>query len=235
MKIANYLTLAFATLAIGQVSAADTSVFAGISAAENSTFGHVGGVWAMNGDLDKDGMLLRGMLSYGQYDYDTTAVPGGNVEGDAFGAELGVGYQWVTPGSRFSIYGGVDYQDHDLSPNDPSNSVNGSETGAIVQAEIETLGSPWYGNLIGKYSTTYDSYWVRGRAGYAFGNITIGPELVLGGNNEYDETGYGLFLSAPITQAVAFTISAGHRNAEGDGSRKDESGAYVAAGISAKF
>lgn len=235
MKLTKYVVAALSILTIGQASAADTSVFAGVSAANTSAFGYIGGVKAMNGDLSKSGVLLRGMLSYGEYDYGTTAVAGGKVEGDAIGAELGIGYQWVNPGNRFSLYGGIDHQDHDLSPNDSSNDVRGAKTGAAIQAEVETLGSPWYGALIGKYSSAYDSYWTRGRVGYAFGNLTVGPEVILGGNKEYDESRYGLFLNTSISKSLSLSLSAGHRNAKGDNARDDQTSGYVAVSVTANF
>ena len=232
MKLAAAVLL---SLAATQASAAGNMVFGGASVAEDSTFGYLGAVHAMNGDLSKQGVLLRGLLSYGEYNYDTTAVVGGNVDGQATGAELGVGYQWVNPGSRFSLYAGIDHQDHDLSPNDASNKVDGGETGGAVQAEFETLGSPWYGGLIGKYSSTYETYWVRGRVGYAFGSMIVGPEVVLGGNEEYDEKRYGLFLNVPVSTSVSVSVSAGHYKAEGDSAIRDQSGGYVGLNISSQF
>lgn len=235
MKITRVAALVLSTLAMGQAQAAGMSVFAGISGSDESTFGYIGGVYAMNGDIAKEGLLLRGLLSYGEYDYDTTGVVGGNVEGEAIGAELGVGYQWVNPGSRVSLYAGIDHQDHDLSPADATNSVNGDETGAQIQAEIETLGTPWYGSLIGKYSSAFDTHWVRGRVGYTFGNITVGPEALSAGNDEYEETQFGLFLNMPISNGVTLSVSAGHREAEGDNARDDQSGGYAGLSFNARF
>lgn len=223
------------SLVATQANAAGNIVFGGVSAAEDSTFGYLGAVHAMNGDLSKEGLLLRGLVSYGEYNYDTTAVAGGNVDGEATGVELGVGYQWVNPGSRFSLYAGIDHQDHDLSPSDATNQVSGAETGGAVQAEFETLGSPWYGGLIGKYSSTYETYWVRGRVGYTFGSLTVGPEVILGGNEEYDEKRYGLFLNMPVSQSVAVSLSAGHYKSEGDSAIRDQSGGYVGLNISNQF
>ena len=235
MKIVNLTAAVLSALVVGQASAADTAVFAGVSAAKKASFGYIGGVKAMNGDLSKDGVLLRGMLFYGEYDYDTVAVAGGKVEGKATGVELGIGYQWFNPGNRFSLYGGIDHQDYDLSPNDTGNTVNGAKTGVAIQAEIETLGSPWYGGLIGKYSGVYDSYWVRGRVGHAFGSVTIGPEVILGGNKEYDETRYGLFLDMSVSKSITLSLSAGQREAEGKRARADQTGGYVAVSIATRF
>jgi hypothetical protein len=235
MKIVNLAVALLSALVAGQASAADTGMFAGVGSARKTTFGYIGGTRAMNGDLSKNGVLLRGMLYSGRYDYDTVAVAAGKVEGKVVGAELGVGYQWFNPGSRFSIYGGIDHQNHDLSPNDTGNSVNGAKTGAAVQAEIETLDSPWYGGLIAKYSSAYDSYWVRGRVGYPFGSVNIGPEAILVGNESFKESRFGLFLDVPVSKSTALSLSAGHRKSKGDNAREDQTGGYVDASVSVRF
>jgi hypothetical protein len=236
MNVIKLIPCLLAAAFAGQTHAAGASIFAGISGADESTFGYVGGVYALNGDVATEGMLVRGLLSYGEYDYDTTAVAGGSVEGEATGFELGIGYQWVNPGSRFSIYAGVDHQDHDLSPNDVSNSVNDDETGAQIQAEIETLGtSPWYGSLIGKYSSAFDGYWTRGQLGYKFGSVAVGPEVVLAGNEEYEETRYGVFVNVPVSSTFSVSLSAGHRKAEGDSGRDDQSGGYAGLTLTTLF
>jgi len=235
MRIAATFAAFISALCIGHANAAGTVVFAGISSGSKSTFTYLGGVRAMNGDLFRQGALMRGMISYGKYDYDTTAVAGNKVNAKASGIELGVGYQWVNPGNRFSIYGGIDYQDHALSPNDPINEVNGSKTGAAIQAEFETLGSPWHGSVIGKYSGAYDTIWARGRVGYSFGAVTIGPEAIHGANKEYKENRYGLFLNVPVSKATALSFSAGHRKSEGGQARSSQSGSYLGANLSANF
>lgn len=232
---ATILSAALSAIFIGHANADANAVYAGISAAEDSTFGYIGGIRAWNGDISKSGFLLRGKVLYGEYDYKTTAVPGGDVDGDAYHIELGIGYQWVNPGNRISLYGGVDHQNHDLSPNDTRNSTRGSTTGAAVQGEIETLGQPWYGGLIGKYSTANDTYWVRGRAGYKFGSVTVGPEAIGAGNNEYSEIRYGLFLGFAATKSTAVSLSAGHRRADGDNDRKNQSGGYLGVDVSTTF
>jgi len=228
------LSIALATV-VGPAHADANVVFAGVSAAQDSTFGYFGGIRAWNGDLSKSGFLLRGMAIYGDYDYKTTAVPSGHVDADVTHVELGVGYQWVNPGNRVSLYGGVDYQNHDLSPNDTRNSTRGSTTGAMVQGEIETLGSPWYGSLIGKYSAANDSYFVRGRAGYTFGSVTTGPEAIGAGNNEYHEYRYGLFLNFAATKTTGLSFSAGHRRADADNGRKHQSSGYLTANVTTTF
>lgn len=215
--------------------AADTAVFVGLSSASRTHFAYIGGAKAINGGIDKSGPLLRGMLYTGDYDYDTTAVVGGKVDGKFNGAELGGGYQWIQPNSRLSLYGGIDYQKHRLSPDDPSNKVKGGKTGAMLQGEMETVGLPWYGNLIVKYSDPHRANWVRGRLGYGIGNIVVGPEAISEGSKSFKESRYGLFLNVPVSAATALSFSAGHRKARGDGARVDQTGGYADASLSIKF
>ena len=227
--------MAFAFLAMGGAHAADTSVFAGISGTSHSTFGYLGGVKAINHDLSQNGILLRGLVYYGEYDYDTTAVTQGKVDGKATGAELGIGYQWANPNNRISLYASVDHQDHHLSPNDTKNSVRGGDTGAAVQAEAETLDTAWYGGFIEKYSTANDSYWVRGRVGYVLGNMALGPEAILAGNKEYDESRLGVFLNTAVSKATTLSFSVGTRKSEGNRSLSSQKGTYGGVSVTTNF
>jgi hypothetical protein len=235
MKNVQYVVAVVSILVSSHVSAEESSVNAGVSASGNSTFVYISSVTAANGDLSKNGFLLRSQVIYGVYDYDTTAVTTGTVDGTAFGVEFGGGYQWVNPGVRYSLYGSVDHQNHHLNPIDSGNTVGGAKIGAVIQAEVETTGLLWYGSLIGKFSSANNAYWARGRAGYTFSNITVGPEGVASGNNEYDETRYGLFVTMPVSKSLTASLSGGHRNASGDNSRADQSGGYATVNITANF
>lgn len=235
MKIVSLAFGLLSALIAGQSLAADTAVFAGLSSASRTSFGFVGGTKATNGDIAKDGLLLRGLLYSGRYDYDTVGVAGGKVDGKIDGVEVAVGYQWLQPNSRFSVYGGLDHQRHRLSPDDPGNSVKGGKTGALVQAEIETMGLPWYGNVIAKYSDPFNAHWVRGRLGYGVGSVVIGPEVINEGSTSFRENRYGLFLDVPVSGATSLSFSAGHRKSRGDGAREDQTGGYVDAGFAIKF
>jgi len=219
----------------GQVLAGERNVvFAGADVAEKSYAVYIGGVSAWNGDLAKNGFLLRAMAIFGEYEYDTTGVATGEVNADQLGLQAGIGYQWITNSARLSLYGSVDYQDHDTDPNDISNSVNGDETGAAVQAEVETMGSPLKFGLIGSYSSTNETYWARGRVGYAFSGFHAGPEVIFGGNQEYDENRYGLYAAWPSGN-MGFQVSGGYFDSQGDTSIRNEDGAYGGVGFSLSF
>ncbi len=210
-------------------------VFFGADGKDNSGSLFIGGVTALNGNLGKNGLLLRGVALGGSYDYDTTAVAGSDVDADLVRAELSLGYQWFLDSVRLSLYVGIDHQDHDLSPSDPTNSVEGSETGVIGQAELETLGKGWYLSLMGNGSSANDTYWAKGRVGYAFDKVNIGPEIGVSGNDEYEEERYGVYVTFNATDSVKVSISGGHSDTDGDNNVEDDDSGYLTASVSVTF
>jgi hypothetical protein len=220
----------------GNAAAQDsTVVFAGGDFREDSSYGYLGGIWAFNRDLGSDGFLLRAVGAYDAYKYHTASVTSGHVDVDHWRGQGGIGYQWFLNAARVSLYGGVDYQNHDQHPNDPTNKVRGDETGGMVQGELETLGSPFYLGLIANYSTAFDSYWGRARAGYKFGQATFGPELVFGGNERYDEQRYGAFVLWPFSEKVNLQVSGGYANVDAAHGRSEPDSGYGSVGISFAF
>lgn len=191
-------------------------LYSGVDFVEDAHFFYSGGIVALNRDISKNGVLLQGFLGTGDYEYQTTGVPGGNVDADLTMIRGMIGYQWFTPGTRIAGYVGFDWQDHDLNPKDPANPVAGSEGGFLVSGEMETVETkPLYLGLIGQYSTAHDTYWARARAGYRFGRFVIGPEGVFLGSVTYDAQRAGGFISVPLNLArdVYFevTLSGGYQ------------------------
>ena len=88
--------------------------------------------------------------------------------------------------------------------------------------------------MIGSYSGANDTYWARARFGYALSSVNIGPEIITSGNDSYDETRYGAFAQWDSGN-IGFTLSGGYYDSEGDRSRSDEDGGYIAAGLSFGF
>lgn len=217
---------ALAAFGVGPAAAdGSTVVFSGSDFKEDAAFTYVGGVHALNGDLGRDGFLLRVFGGYGEYQYATGNVIGGNVETDLVIVDAGVGYQIFGGGLRFSAYASASYEDHDQSPEDFTNPVRGSEWGFKGQGEVETLAdSPFYFGAIGSYSTAFDSYWVRGRAGLPIGHgLILGPEIVGLGAEDFDQVRYGAFLSGlPTIWSLVFggdskmSVSVGYADTTSD-------------------
>lgn len=217
---------------------ADTvQLYAGATASPDSYYGYLGAVGALNGDIGKDGFLVRASGAYGSYEYSRPGAT--DVDGDIYAGDLMLGYQTFfgadtfLSGGRATLYLGGDYQNHDLTPVDPLNRVNGTEAGFKSQAELAlnvtrlvSLG------LAGSYSTAYESYWSRAQLGYAYHGVTFGPEAAFMGNEAYDNQRYGAFLKdIAISQSVSMGVAGGYSHA----SRRGDSGVYGELSLSTTF
>jgi hypothetical protein len=169
--------------------------FSGGEVVKDSWETYSGGIFALNRDLSREGVLFRIMGAYGRYEYVDncpTCLPpavGNQHDGKMTQGDAMIGYQWVRNTVEVGLYVGVDYINHDISPPDPNNPVSGSETGFKVAGEIETktlqMGLPHYFFLEGSYSTAFETYYLLGRAGLNRNGTIFGVEGWLLG----DETG----------------------------------------------
>ena len=211
-----------------------TAVFFGDDVGPNSQVLYAGAVLALNGDLTREGVLLRGLGVYGWYDYRAAV---GDVDGRFSAFDAMIGYQWITQKMRIAGYIGIDHQDHHLSPFDPTNSVVGGETGLKIAGDITTgYGQPWYLNLSGSYSTAFDTYWSRLRIGQKFDQFTVGPEGLLFGNERFDAQRLGIFLGARLDGTpIEITISGGYHFEGGDGVFGNRDGVYGTLNIGFAF
>ena len=105
-----------------------TAIYTGVDVApDDSVAIWSGSIYAFNG-LGQSGVVLRTFGGHAWYEY-TSGAGFGEIDGDLSVANALIGYQVVQSNVRAALSIGVDYQDHDLSPNDPSNPIRGSETG----------------------------------------------------------------------------------------------------------
>lgn len=204
------LAASCAMAAIGH--AQDSAVlFGGIDGREKSSYSYLGIIDHLNGDVASDGILLRAFGTYGEYDYRSAAVAGGKVNADVTTFDAMIGYQKGLEDFFLRGYVGLDYEDHDLSPNNPFDSNRGSDIGVKVQGEIETgYLSPYYASVIGSYGTAKDRYWVRVRGGYNFDGCILGPEGLLTGTHESDEQRIGAFMTLTNLGRLGLSVSTGY-------------------------
>ena len=192
-------------------------LFSGFDMVTDASYSFQGLIVALNRDLSKDGFLLRLYGSHTDYEYNTTAVPGGKVDGDAWQGDAMIGYKISRGHIWAAAYIGVDYQNHDLTPDDTANPVRGSEVGFKVAADLATLRTetPLYFSLNGQYSTAFDSYWARARVGLNRGHMTFGPEVIALGNDAFDAQRVGGFLTFDVslapTMSFEVTLSGGYQ------------------------
>jgi hypothetical protein len=184
--------------------------FSGVDVAEGSTYTYSGVIVAWNGDLARDGVLVRAYGSWVGYDRD----PG---DGTGWQGDAMIGYRFTRGPVWGSIFIGVDVQDYDLDPDDPTERVRGSETGFKVAGDLSTaFGSPVYASIAGNYSTAFDSFWVRGRLGLYRSRVTWGAEASAFGNIDYEAQRLGGFVTLHDLNPFQYrpfdlTFSLGHQ------------------------
>jgi hypothetical protein len=184
--------------------------FSGVDTVQGSFYTYDGIVVALNGDLSRDGFMVRLYGSYVQYDLD----PGHGTgwQGDAM-----VGYRFSRGPVWGSIFIGVDTQDYNLRPDDPTAKVRGQETGFKVAGDLSTgYDQPFYASIEGNYSTAFDSYWARARVGLNRNKLTWGPEFSVLGNVDFDAQRLGGFVTIHDIQVLRLrpfdlTFSVGHQ------------------------
>ncbi len=212
-----------AALAGDRASIGDRSnlLFMGGDLTAQYGYPYVGFVHHFNGSIFGDGFLIRAFGSYTPYSYTTNAVPGGKVSGDAAGFDVMVGYQKVLQEITLRGFLGYEFENDDLSPDNPFDKNRGADSGVKVQGELETnYDTPYYANLIGSFGTAKDRYWTRLRVGYDFGWVILGPEALLLGSQEFDEQRGGIFVTVknigPMWVSVASGFSSKPANRSGD-------------------
>eukprot|EP00439_Symbiodinium_sp_Y106_P090063 s1_g2599.t1 len=173
--------------------------WAGVNFTDDSIYYFIGGMMDFDGDLGTSGGVLRAHIAGGQYDYTNGNVAGNNVDGDQYSLDLLVGYRMVDENQTVAIYAGVAAEDHDLSPNDTSNNVNGDEYGAkiLLDTNFNTKGDLGI-DFNASYSTVFDTYYSSLTLPYRFDGFSIGPEVVALGNEQFDQQRFGAAASIDI-------------------------------------
>ena len=210
--------------------------FLGADAREDAWYSYGGVNYAFNGDKSTSGFIAQAMVGYGEYEYATLL---GGVDGEVTEMDLGLGYQWVLPSYRVSLLAALNLADHDLSGNPidlANNSVNGDEAGFKPKLDIwnTDTSSFLYGGTF-TYSTAYETYWNRVMFAAHVGNVYVGPEVVLQGNEEYEEVRAGVALAGLQLGCANIGASVGYSWAEPEQGTEDQEGVYAGLHLSFDF
>ena len=233
-------------------SATESSVFySELDVSKNDVNLYSTYIFALNRDLDKDGVLFRVEGLYDKFLYSAGLDRAQNINGTEWQGAAFVGYQIVRNAITYSGFMGVDVPSVTLSPNDPTNPVRGTEVGFKVKTEIETdLEKTWYLDITADYSTAFQTYDSRIRPGWKFGSgkteyqTVIGPEASFLGDQTFDAQRLGAFVLFPIKinedTTAQFIIAAGYQWVEDRGtgtqaSTAGETGAYGTASFELPF
>lgn len=100
-------------------------------------FSHGGVVWSPQG-INSEGFVLKVMFGGGDYQYLSGALGNAEVNGRLLAGTIMPGWRFVRGKFIAVIYGGLDVQDHRLSPDDPTASLRGDYVGVRVNGEL------WY-------------------------------------------------------------------------------------------
>lgn len=223
-------------------------VFSGYDMVKDANYSYQGVIVALNRDIGADGFVLRVYGSNTGYEYDTTNALGApiTVDGDAWQADAMIGYKISRGHWWAAAFVGVDWQSHDLTPDDLTARVRGTEVGVKVAVDFATLRNqgPVYAAASANYSTAFDSYWARGRLGGNLGHLTVGPEAIRLGNEAFDATRIGGFVMFDLplsrTTSIEVTLSGGYQYLDGNGGATTVGsgggeGAYFGINISSVF
>lgn len=176
--------------------------------------GNIGGIYALSGNLDTPGWLVRGQFTYVNYDFNTALSASGNATGNLYQGSGAIGYQWVGNGFVASGLVGVDEEDYNINPAAAATPGLGNRLGAIFYGRIATTGGAQFPSAIdGDFSTAYNSFWIRGRTGVRFGSLTIGPEAIGLGNEFFDEARVGGYFSYDLTTKFIVQADLGYADA----------------------
>jgi len=188
-----------------------------------SLAGYMGVLYAPNG-MEQSGLRLSAFGLTGRYRYqgDAETFRGKFVSSDAL-----VGSSHVFNNGALTLAVGVNYQDHSVTPFDPSNSVQGAKTGFKVQGDLWVNPTPkTLVYLLGSYSTAFDTYYAIGRLGYdlAGSGAFVGPEVGGQGNDRTDQLRLGAHVSGISLGTAKLGVSGGWVRERGEG------GAWYATG-----
>lgn len=219
------------------------ATYSGTDFAKDSFYSYSGAVISLQHDLSRSGFVFQGFAGYGSYEYDAGGVLG-RVDGDITQLAAMIGYLFVREGAAVGIYVGADYNDVDLTPNDPLSTVNGSEVGLRIGGDVRLIGPRHYFSLEGYYSTGFDTYWSRARAGVNMGRFIVGPEAAAMGNDGYDAQRLGGFAMFKLDflggrNPAELTLNGGYQFVSNDGvgigSTVGGEGAYVGLNLGFAF
>jgi len=174
-------------------------------------FLHGGAVWSPNG-LDHDGFAFKAMLGGGNYRYISGALDNAEVNGRLLTVSILPGWRFVHGKLFVTVFAGLDLQNHQLTPDDPSAGLRGSYIG--VRGNLELWYEPTPSTMIaadGSVSTIGASYNARVAFGWRlFDRYYLGPEVQgFSAGDNYRQFRAGLHLTGLRTQVFEWSASAG--------------------------
>ncbi|WP_407068098.1 cellulose biosynthesis protein BcsS [Methylobacterium crusticola] len=176
----------------------------------SSAFGAVSATIAPFTPLQESGARIRLQGIAGTYTYPTTTnqrVRGVQEEGSAM-----FGYEWIWREAALGGYVGFNVRNNSLSIPDPRNPVVG--TGVGLKTALDFYAQPTARTMVaayGSYSTLFDAYYARFRAGYMVTDgVYVGPEATFLGDAFFNQWRAGAHVTGFSVGPVKMSIGAGY-------------------------
>jgi hypothetical protein len=181
--------------------------FSGADFWHTGAFVHGGLLWSPGG-ITREGFTLKLLAAGGTYTYRSGAR---EITGLAAIGSVMPGWRFKADKFELTVYGGLDVQNHQLSPDDPGGRLRGGYIGARAGGDL------WYEPISGvmvaanaSVSTIGPSYWTRIASGLRlFDRVWIGPEAQALGSPHYDQLRLGIHATALKTGDFEWSVGAG--------------------------
>jgi len=183
----------------------------GTATSNHTDFVYGAATFALGGTLQQSGLRLRleglgGTYGFEQGATNTTAT-GKQYEGGAL-----IGYQQIWNWGSLGAYLGANARENTVPSADSTGSSLGTRVGFKTAVDAYLLPAPaTMMSVYGSYSTAYDAYYARFRAGYSlFGFGYFGPEVAVLGDDYYNQIRVGAHLTAMQLGAMQVGVSGGY-------------------------
>ena len=182
----------------------------GMDVWQNGGFAHSAAVWSPYG-LDQAGLTIKLLAGMGTYRYLAGGPGGVEVTGRQYMGALMPGWRFKYERLEVTVFAGLDWQDHLLTPDDPDSSVRGTRYGTRVGADV--WYEPWPSTMLASntsISSIGPSYWTRAAAGLrVLDRIRLGPEALAMGDPNYQQYRVGAHATGLKTKWFEWSMGAG--------------------------
>jgi hypothetical protein len=199
--------------------AADVSTFAGGEIdGHGQSFSYLGVdvTEHINKTVAVAGRIIPNYLTYKYYSGDTL------IEASSPGVFVVGGIKLFWDRSMFGIYGGLEFRNTTLDPDDTNNSARGEKTGGLIQGEFDSwLTSTTNLNIFASYGGVSDFLYEKGRIKEQVTNLDfkksyswfVGLEQFVGRNVDFHGEGVGLALELfYIPEKFSIAIRSGYKH-----------------------
>jgi hypothetical protein len=184
--------------------------FSGIDLWRHGVFSHGGALWSAQG-ADREGFVAKVAAGAGTYRYRSDGL-GTNISGRVMSLSLLPGWRFKRGSFTLTGFAGVEFQRHDLSPDDVTSALRGSYAG--VRGAVEVWYEPSATTMIAVDASATNigpSYSARGAFGWRVAErFYAGPEIAaFAFDNNYRQWRVGAHVTALKTGAMEWSAALG--------------------------